>query len=375
MSKAVRSVGLAVLSAVALAASSLTPLPAEATGPVAATCGAVLTKDAYLKYDLTCPRDGVTLSGNLTFDLRGHRLIGSGGGAGITLSGLYSVKIRNGRVSHWDQGVQAVIPDSYDGDAFLRTVDVSKVKFDHNTRGLDTTNGYPYLSPIRTNFSAVDSIFDQNTDGISGVFSGNTRVSHSLFTKNFEGVGADSGQTTVYKSWLEGNVRGLGCFEGAAASLTCEAGATRFKSNDTGIDLQSTTGVATGNVFTGGSYGIDAAFSNAVARHNSFSGSETGVQFTEATGLVSKNTFTRNGTGFFAFNDSVDSPATVRDNRFSKNRNGIFVSAGTLGVGIKSNRARTNTDWGIYAPTSIDLGGNKASGNGHSPQCSGVVCS
>ena len=43
---------------------------AQAQSQVEATCGAVLTSDAYLTEDLNCTGPGLTLDGDLTLDLR-----------------------------------------------------------------------------------------------------------------------------------------------------------------------------------------------------------------------------------------------------------------------------------------------------------------
>ena len=59
-------------------------------------------------------------------------------------------------------------------------------------------------------------------------------------------------------------------------------------------------------------------------------------------------------------------------NSFTHNGSGIFIEDG--GISLQNNIAKNNTEWGIYAPHSIELGGNRASGNGNSPQCVGVVC-
>ena len=91
-------------------------------------------------------------------------------------------------------------------------------------------------------------------------------------------------------------------------------------------------------------------------------------------GTLTNNTFTRNGVGFTAVNDLEEVTATLTGNTFSRNRDGIYIGPDVLGISLKSNTAIKNTRWGIYAPPATDLGGNKASGNGMSPQCVGVAC-
>ena len=368
------TVGVTASAVLALVVGPLSTESAAAAAPVAASCGAVLTSDAYLKSDLICPGDGVKLAGDLTFDLKGHRLIGSGGGVGITVSGIHSVQVRNGRIQHWETGLQAPIPDTYDGEPTVRKVDVLTVRFDHNVNGLDTTNGYPYLSAITTNFSAVGSTFDHNTVAVGGVFTGNTRISHSLFTSNFRGVTGNSGKISVYKSWLQDNDQGVACFEGVA-NVECVVSATRLKNNKTALWFQSAAiGSSTGNLITGSEVGINAAIGIAAASGTTFVDNQIAVRFVATSGTLTNNTFTRNGVGFTAVNDFEEVTATLTGNTFSRNRDGIYIGADVLGISLKSNTAVKNTRWGIYAPSATDLGGNKASGNGMSPQCVGVAC-
>jgi len=80
----------------------------------------------------------------------------------------------------------------------------------------------------------------------------------------------------------------------------------------------------------------------------------------------------KNRTGFTASEEAESFVAVLKRNRFLRNRDGIYVTDG--GVSLGSNRAIANKRYGIYAPGVVDLGGNRARRNGHSPQCVGVVC-
>src|SRR3954470_3417512 len=79
--------------------------PASVPGdPVVATCGAVLTTDARLDRDLTCPAgDGLVLAGDLTLALDGHRLTGPGDQAGtaVSVTGPWSVTVSDGTIQSW----------------------------------------------------------------------------------------------------------------------------------------------------------------------------------------------------------------------------------------------------------------------------------
>lgn len=62
-----------------------------------------------------------------------------------------------------------------------------------------------------------------------------------------------------------------------------------------------------------------------------------------------------------------------RNTSSSNNADGILVSGS--GHTIRSNTARNNDGWGIYAaPGNVDGGGNRASGNAEPAQCFNVTC-
>ncbi len=106
---------------------------------------------------------------------------------------------------------------------------------------------------------------------------------------------------------------------------------------------------------------------------NTFNHNKTGVNFFGSSGTLSRNTFIANHLGFTSTsNELPDFGATLDHNRFVRNVDGIHVEDG--GNGLLGNTAVRNTGWGIFAPGSADLGGNRAFRNGNSPQCVGVAC-
>ena len=112
-------------SLILVAAGLLVPTVADAATPVAATCGAVLTTDAYLNADVSCPgQRGVTVSGNITIDLRNHVLRGSGG-IGIAILDGYSAQVRNGTVRGWGAGIGTVDAGDQPGAASARVKNVT----------------------------------------------------------------------------------------------------------------------------------------------------------------------------------------------------------------------------------------------------------
>ena len=106
-----------MLRLVALAVASFVCfLPAVASGQEPIRCGTVITQDATLRQDLTCPRDGLTIvRDGVRLDLGGKTLRGPGLGAwtwpqpqlssvGIRVTAK-NVVIRNGRVENFGTAI------------------------------------------------------------------------------------------------------------------------------------------------------------------------------------------------------------------------------------------------------------------------------
>lgn len=74
------------------------------------TCGQVLMANNVLDIDVgPCPNGGIVIGAdNITFDLNGHRIFGTGGAndkAGVSLKGRTGVTVKNGTVTDFDIGV------------------------------------------------------------------------------------------------------------------------------------------------------------------------------------------------------------------------------------------------------------------------------
>ena len=64
-----------------------------------ASCGDVITSDLRLENDLACAGDGVTVAGsNITINLNGHTISGSGAGVGIRVTASQDVTIQGGTI-------------------------------------------------------------------------------------------------------------------------------------------------------------------------------------------------------------------------------------------------------------------------------------
>jgi parallel beta-helix repeat protein len=158
------------------------------------------------------------------------------------------------------------------------------------------------------------------------------------------------------------------------------------RSADEGIftDADSSGVVVTGNTVGGSGIvsgstwadGIDARGDGARISGNTVRSSrDDGIDTGGDDVRVVDNVVTRNGA------DGIDvdgQDVLVEDNLATLNRDdGIGVGANALQVLLRDNTANDNADLGIQpkAGTTIDGGGNRASGNGDARQCVRVRCS
>jgi len=345
---------------------TLPPAAAFAAGPVAITCGAELTTNAVLTADLTCPAGGgITVTGNVTIDLRGHLLSGPGAdGTALMVHSGFSPQIKNGHIANWGTGIEyalsTTVPD------LPATATISAVQFRSNTRAIAANGILPGNNT--PGYVIKNSRFEQNVSGITGGFTGSITVAGSTFHKNQYAISLDTGTLAVATSRFDSNGTAIDCYESFCAVRT-----SYLVDNQVAIESSIFDITVSGNILRSNGVGLStfATTQNAVS-YNAFIGNKTAVEFYAAGGTVSRNTFYGNDIGFTAQAGGDQFTTTVDTNSFTHNGSGIFTEDG--GISLRANIAKNNTEWGIYAPQSIDLGGNRASGNGNSPQCVGVVC-
>jgi hypothetical protein len=121
--------------AAALVALAVGPNARAATTPITA-CGQTVTTSAFLAQDLSCAGTGIVVGASgITIDLKGHVLKGSHslGPNGIDDLGFYDVKIKNGVIRNFDDGVFV-----FGGVA---NVSISNVVATGNVRGGFVVNG------------------------------------------------------------------------------------------------------------------------------------------------------------------------------------------------------------------------------------------
>lgn len=202
-----------------------TPLKAEATTTQALTyCGQAITRDtAYLARDLTCAIGFVIprypdRSSSVSIDLKGHRLTGSGTGTAFKVGGdppfFDSLKVSNGRVSHWDTAFSAVFAG----------LTVTKVQIDKNNVGVYCGGG-------------------------------GCTIEDSAISNNASGTKLNSAALRMNRNLIIGNEIGSNAFGPALAGAFYTYNA--FTNNKIGVNVAPRGGAQLSkNVFTGNGTGV-----------------------------------------------------------------------------------------------------------------------
>ena len=323
-----RSARISMLTiVVALVAAA--PTPALAAEPV---CGAVVTEDVVLGADLVgCPGDGLVVGApDVTVDLNGHRVSGTGLGAGIRVQAP-GVRVRRGEITGFGSGVSVAVEDA--GDAQLRGLEIA-----HNGRGvvlgtgLGTTGGGSLTI-------AHARVHDNAGTGVAarGWLAGTTIRDSRIRDNGGAGVSfSDSNGGEVIGSWIAGNRTGV-VYDFAPGGRV--VGNLIVRNGVWGLfGFRSGGMTARDNVITFN--GSPAEFSGGAWT------SEGGARF-------ERNAFLFNtGDGLLVEEDEEHrSLWPIRDN---------------VAIG--------NTGWGIAAQPGFPSSGNVARRNGQKAQCLNVVC-
>lgn len=373
----------ALLLAVALGGGTAAAAPTPGV-----TCGSTLTTDVTLTADLHCPSgNGILLGSNVTLDLGGHSLVGSGSGVGVQTAFLSQGgnTVRNGTIENWDAGVvfQETPPDGTpytlsDVDLVhapvrhslgLTTLYVTRVDAVDSTivgeysSHLAITDSTLTRSDVEVLFAAIatitDSVLLQTT--VSAYQAGVTIDSSRLDGKGISALGSVSESIiTIADSDVKNYARPIGGFWGGATI--------------TGSTFTDMAGGVLGDVSSG--FAPDGP-SEIVG--NTFTRSGV-VLRGNVPMIVENNTFKHNtiGVEFTLPAPWADVPPPTADgsravgNILTKN-SGTGILTELPGLQVGDNTAIRNGGYGIYAPGAIDLGGNVAYGNALG-QCVGVVC-
>jgi parallel beta-helix repeat protein len=333
-----------ILGLAAAAVLAIGPSPALAD----IQCGDTLTKSVKLKRDLVnCPGDGLVIGAdNVKVDLNGHTLDGDGSGIGIAnVDGHDGVQVRDGKVQEFSIGI------------VLR----------------DTANGKLRKVNVRNNTG----------DGIALEDSRGNRIEDSRATGN----GSDG--ITLYRS------TGNRIEENSTAGNEAHGIVLETESNGNRVDAN--------RVYDNHSDGISIAvnssgnyiLSNRVRRNSGSVG--IFVVFDSNENRVRKNVIEENGGGGILVMDA-DANKIEKNRSYANGRDGIQVDAASGGTSLKENaangnsgdgidiagvagkvtknEAHSNLELGIRAALGVtDGGGNKATGNGDSRQCTdNIAC-
>lgn len=365
-----RLTALAAGAALPALVASVVLAPPAAAAPVAVSCGDTVTGEAYLAADLTCAGDGLTLVGDVTLDLGGHTLASTSGGTAFRLGLEATQTVSNGRVEGWGTTASVVVPP--DEDSLYGAYSFSDLVLAGNGIVLDTSVD-ELLSNNGASFQYRDTTFEDNGVVFTGTWGGDVEVTSSRFVGNGTVGDLDNWVLVVDDSSFDANDVVVGHILESIAWI------------------RGSTLVDNRVVSQGGDY-----FSSIVLLNNDISGSDTVLAPSDidvriadnrihdndvalavggGSGDIDRNVFRGNGVALTAdpSPDDFELPSlVVTGNTFRHNVDAIITQGPRIELG--SNTVHQNSGRGIYAPGATDLGGNRAWGNGVSPQCVGVVC-
>jgi hypothetical protein len=200
----------------------------SATGAVGPQCGDVLTSSATLTANLNCSGNGLTLAptADMTLDLRGLSVLGSGTGVGIAVNPASAkVTVKNGTIRGFGIGVQI------DGVGSAR---LERLTVRNNAVGVSGgTNGGPATT-------LANSVITNNRgDGVSIAFIRPFEMTNDRVTENGgNGIFAfEDSLTALRNSFIARNhFDGVDIFN----SFSVISGNTFFANGGTGLSLGDT---------------------------------------------------------------------------------------------------------------------------------------
>ena len=354
----------AVAAAAGAALAVLTSAPPATAAPVA--CGDTLSGDVVLTADLVCTGTlGLRLTDGTTLDLAGHRVVGAGVGTGIAVPPDGEVTVRHGVVAGWDEGVAPDWENPTAQSGLLMLDDLTLRDNQHGVRAVGLLGRMPQIEVSASRFVGNDV-------GIDTLQAQGVAVSSSRFTGNRYGLYVTSGMSSVevVGSVLAHNTTALGCSDGGGCALVDST----LRDNGTGVQVDAAGGAELrGSTLARNGVGAGCNHADLRLEDDDVRDNGTGVRTYNCSGSVVGSTFLRNDVGLRGDHDAewIEGPA-LQGNTFRRNGDGVLLRS-ELST-LEGNTAIRNERWGIYAPLSIDLGGNTARGNGNEPQCVGVVC-
>lgn len=372
------AVAVAACALVTGSLGALGPAPAGAAPTAAPACGDTLTADTTLTADLTCAGDALRLAPGVTLDLAGHRVSGDGSGVGIGIEEAGAgaeTRVVDGTVRGFATGLEHLGTVPFGDRARLRLDDVALVR-----------------APAHLEMTDVEIEDSTLTRSPVAVWSSDLEAEGSTFTRSSVGGEMDTltlrDSTVVAGGWgddentdvvIDGSTLDADGYGGRP--VTSFRGLTISDSRITGYrhavfgagpQVTVTDSVFAGAVGTG--IGLQAVSDRVVVARTRFVGNRThGMRVLGAETLrVTGSVFRANGAGLTIKEALPTSTRTVVHSTFRDNA-GNGLTSGAPGVRIGSVTALDNGGYGIRAKDAVDLGGNRAAGNGVR-DCVGVVC-
>jgi hypothetical protein len=353
--------GRAVMVA-ALVAVGVGVVPGEASA-AGLRCGDRVVADTVLTRDLRCASGpGLVLEGGVTLDLGGHRIVGPGAeaeaGDGVLVSGGVQATVRNGAVVGWPRGV--AVEQGDDPDTLARAA-VDGISFRGNGTAV-----WSFLGEVRV----AGSVFRDNGSGVNLFFAGGS-VERSTFRGNrAAAVASQVGPLRVTDSTFVDNESGVDCTD-----VGCAVERSRFTRGTAALTSYRASVALVDSEVRGHQVGFRAQFEGGgdSATNSRFVGNDVAVRLSILGRVtLTGNRFTGNRVGVTETEEVETAEATLTGNRFDRNGDAVLLTVVPARLG--TNVATRNTGWGLYAPHAVDLGGNRARGNGNQPQCVGVAC-
>jgi parallel beta-helix repeat protein len=368
----------------AVGAGLLAASGASAAGPA---CGQTVTQSVTLEADLTgCPAGGLVAGADgITIDLNGHAIKGTNapGGEGVSVDGHSGVRIVNGAISGFRKNGIALrqAPRSIvrgvrisaigDGTDEPETAAGIFVEGSAGTRIVDNAISNDVeawqadgVVVIKSKRAVVrgNRLVRNAWNGLAFIQSPNGRITGNQIARNRnQGAEVNSSAEPVITGNRSTANEHAGIVVGAMSGARI-AGNTLRGNGEAGLFLFGLLdSVATGNVAEGNDVGIDLAAGEDGSRGNRLEGNRTDRN---AVGVVVEEGADRN---------VLVSNVAARNTADGPDDAGIIVD-GAANL-LARNVAAGNAGHGILAVQSTrDGGGNRAFGNGRSPQCSGVAC-
>lgn len=352
----------------------------DALQPTTVSCGQVLFASTLVLNDLTdCPANGLVIgASNLTLDLNGHTIDGSGlvgVGVGILNDSFGSVTITNGAVQEFADGVvlindaqnsvvQGVALNSNLGFG-IQILGADNIRLENNTiSGLVTnpllsSDGGILLEGANENVLLNNAVTDTGDGGILlEAGSNNNRIEGNVLTR--------SGDAGIYLQDSDSNEL---------------IGNKAHEASDSGIGLDNahTNTVFNNDVrFNPGGIELQGATGNQVEANNASNSTGMGIALdaSSLSNVILLNTAGANSAhGIYVADVAAPGLGNLISGNTTHNNSGDGVHVAGAGHTLTGNSANDNLSWGIFAAAgTTDGSGNTATGNGQAAQYLGVIC-